>query len=125
MLHQHPIFDDYYYNDETHEIYCEYLDKVIIPTKHHSGYMVFIAEDFIEKTKNSIKEMSMDEMKEKLNSKIAEFALKMAKSSEEKKEKELKYSINPLFEAETMKNKKKEINSLDAIITNRNVDIAK
>ena len=53
MLHQHPIFDDYYYNDETHEIYCEYLDKVIIPTKHHSGYMVFIAEDFIEsKTKS-------------------------------------------------------------------------
>ena len=53
MLHQHPIFDDYYYNDETHEIYCEYLDRIITPTKHHSGYMVFIAEDFVEsKTKS-------------------------------------------------------------------------
>ena len=84
-----------------------------------------MSEEEVKELKNSIKEMSMDEMKEKLNSKIAEFALKMAKSSEEKKEKELKYSINPLFEAETMKFSKKEINSLDAIITNRNVDIAK
>lgn len=47
MLNRHPIFDDYLYDDETNEIYCEYLDKIIKPTKHHSGYMVFIAEDFV------------------------------------------------------------------------------
>lgn len=84
-----------------------------------------MSEEEVKELKNSIKEMSMAEMKEKLNSKIAEFALKMAKGSEEKEEKELKYSINPLFEAEAIKFSKKEINSLDAIITNRNVDIAK
>jgi hypothetical protein len=47
MLNRHPIFDDYLYDDETNEIYCEYLDRIIKPTKHHSGYMVFIAEDFV------------------------------------------------------------------------------
>ena len=73
--------------------------------------------------------MSMDEVKEKLNSKIAEFALKMAEKSEEKEDKkeskEMKYSINPLFEVNTMKFSKEEMNSLDNIITNSNVKIAK
>ena len=65
--------------------------------------------------------MSMEEMKEKINNKVAEFALKM-KDKEEKKE--MKYSINPIFELETMKFSKEEVNSLDKIITNSHAKIA-
>ena len=28
-LHQHPIYEDYFYNEDTHEIYCEYLVEQI------------------------------------------------------------------------------------------------
>lgn len=88
-----------------------------------------MSEDEVKELKNSIEKMSMDEVKEKLNSKIAEFALKMAEKSEEKEDKkeskEMKYSINPLFEVNTMKFSKEEMNSLDNIITNSNVKIAK
>lgn len=52
-LHQHPIYEDYFYNEYTHEIYCEYLDQTIKPSLHSSGYYVFIAEDFVESTKKS------------------------------------------------------------------------
>lgn len=45
-MKQHPIYTDYYYNDETQEVYCEYLDQVLKPTKHHTGYMVVNLEDF-------------------------------------------------------------------------------
>ena len=88
-----------------------------------------MSEDEVKELKNSIEKMSMDEVKEKLNSKIAEFALKMAEKSEEKEDKkgskEMKYSINPLFEVNTMKFSKEEMNSLDNIITNSNVKIAR
>lgn len=84
-----------------------------------------MSEEEATELRNSIKEMSMDEIKEKINSKIADFALKMAKKSEEKEEKEMKYSVNPLFEIDTMKFSKKEIDSLDDIISNSNVNIAK
>ena len=52
-LHQHPIYEDYFYNEYTHEIYCEYLDQVIKPSLHNSGYYVFMVEDFVESTKKS------------------------------------------------------------------------
>lgn len=81
-----------------------------------------MSEDEADDLKNSIKEMSMDEMKEKINSKVAEFALKMKK--EEKNAEELKYSINPIFEMNTMKFSKKEISSLDEIISNSHAQIA-
>lgn len=81
-----------------------------------------MSEDEADDLKNSIKEMSMDEMKEKINSKVAEFALKMKK--EEKNAEELKYSINPMFEMNTMKFSKKEISSLDEIISNSHAQIA-
>ena len=48
-----------------------------------------MSEEEATELRNSIKEMSMDEIKEKINSKIADFALKMAKKSEEKEEKEI------------------------------------
>ena len=52
-LHQHPIYEDYFYNEDTHEIYCEYLDQIIKPSLHSSGYYVFMVEDFVESTKKS------------------------------------------------------------------------
>ena len=81
-----------------------------------------MSEEEAEELKNSIKEMSMDEMKEKINSKVAEFALKM--KEEEKAKKEMKYSVNPLFELNTMKFSKTEISSLDDIISNSHARIA-
>ena len=105
-----------YKREEEERKMCDEIDK----------FAHCMSEDEVKELKNSIKEMSMDEMKEKLNSKIADFALKMAKKSDEKEEKkEIKYSVNPLFEIDTMKFSKKEINSLDDIITNSNVNIAK
>mgnify|MGYP004495192011 CR=1 FL=1 len=82
-----------------------------------------MSEEEAEELKNSIKEMSMDEMKEKINSKIAEFALKM-KEEKEEQSKEMKYSINPMFEIDTMKFSKEEVDSLDKIITNSHAKIA-
>ena len=80
-----------------------------------------MTEEEATELKNSIEKMSMEEMKEKINNKVAEFALKM-KDKEEKKE--MKYSINPIFELETMKFSKEEVNSLDKIITNSHAKIA-
>ena len=43
----------YFYNEDTHEIYCEYLDQIIQPSLHSSGYYVFMVEDFVESAKKS------------------------------------------------------------------------
>lgn len=83
-----------------------------------------MSEEEAKELKNSIKEMSMDEMKEKINSKVAEFALELKNKEDEAKEKEMKYSINPLFELNTMKFSKTEISSLDDIIHNSHAEIA-
>lgn len=84
-----------------------------------------MSEDEATELKNSIKECTMAEIKEKINSKVAEFALKMKedKKAEEAK-KEVKYSINPMFELNTMKFSKTEISSLDDIISNSSARIA-
>lgn len=81
-----------------------------------------MSKEEAEELKNSIKEMSMDEMKEKINSKVAEFALKM--KEEEQKAAEVKYSINPMFELNTLQFSSKEITSLDEIISNSHAKIA-
>lgn len=81
-----------------------------------------MSEDEATELKNSIKEMSMDEMKEKINNKVADFALKMKKAEEEKKE--VKYSINPIFSAmDTVKFSSTEAKSLADIIENSHVKI--
>ena len=82
-----------------------------------------MSEDEATELKNSIKDMSMDEMKEKINAKVAEFALKM-KDKEEVKE-EVKYSINPIFSAmDTVKFSSKEAKSLSDIIENSHVKMS-
>ena len=81
-----------------------------------------MSEDEATELKNSIEKMSMDEMKEKINAKVAEFALKI--KNKEKEEKEMKYSINPLFELNTMKFSAAEVSSLDDIISNSHAKIA-
>ena len=57
-----------------------------------------MSEEEATELKNAIKDMSMDEMKEKINAKVAEFALKIKNAEEEKAE--MKYSINPMFSVE-------------------------
>ena len=81
-----------------------------------------MSENEATELKNSIEKMSMDEMKEKINAKVAEFALKI--KNKEKEEKEMKYSINPLFELNTMKFSAAEVSSLDDIISNSHAKIA-
>ena len=81
-----------------------------------------MSEDEATELKNSIEKMSMDEMKEKINAKVAEFALKI--KNKEKEEKEMKYSINPLFELNTIKFSEAEVSSLDDIISNSHAKIA-
>lgn len=81
-----------------------------------------MSEEEAQELKNSIKECTMAEMKEKINAKVAEFALKI-KNAEEKS-KEIKYSINPIYELNTMKFSKAEIKNLDDIISNSHADIA-
>lgn len=77
-----------------------------------------------EEIKNSIKDMEMSEFKNKLNEKIAEFALKMKDTEKEiVEEKEVKYSLNPFFELNTMEFSKEEIGDLDSIISNHSVKI--
>ena len=44
--------------------------------------------------------------------------------NKEKEEKEMKYSINPLFELNTMKFSAAEVSSLDDIISNSHAKIA-
>lgn len=83
-----------------------------------------MSEDEATELKNAIKDMTMDEMKEKINSKVADFALKI-KNAEEKKA-EVTYSINPMFSAidTTVKFSKNEIKSLTDIIENSHVKIS-
>ena len=81
-----------------------------------------MSEEEVKELKNCIEKMSMEEMKEKINAKVAEFALKIKEEKEEKKE--MKYSINPMFDLNTMKFSEKEIDSLDKIITNSHAKIA-
>lgn len=78
-----------------------------------------MSEEEVKELKNCIEKMSMEEMKEKINAKVAEFALKI---KEEKKE--MKYSINPMFDLNTVKFSEEEIDSLDKIITNSHAKIA-
>lgn len=80
-----------------------------------------MSEEEATELKNAIKDMSMDEMKEKINAKVAEFALKIKNAEEEKAE--MKYSINPMFSVEPMKFSKSEALSLSDIIENSQVEI--
>ena len=84
-----------------------------------------MSADELKEMKNSIKECSFEEMKNKLNEKIAEFALKMKKddAEEEKKEEVVKYSINPYFNMEEMNFNKSQVKDLDDIINNNQVKI--
>lgn len=81
-----------------------------------------MSEDEVKELKNSIENCTMSEMKDKINSKIAGFALRMKK--EQDNAKELKYSINPMFEMNTMTFSKGVVNSLEDIINNSQVKIA-
>lgn len=81
-----------------------------------------MSEDEAKELKNAIKECTMAEMKEKINAKVAEFALKVKNAEEAKKE--IQYSVNPIFELNTLKFSKSEINSLDDIISNSHASIA-
>ena len=66
------------------------------------------------------KEEMLEEMKEKINSKVADFALKIKNAEEDKKE--VKYSINPIFTAmDTVKFSSKEVKTLTDIIENSHV----
>lgn len=79
-----------------------------------------MSEDEEKELKNSISELTMAEMKEKINDIVASFALKL---KEEKPEK-VDYSVNTMFEINAMKFSSEEINSLDSIITNSQAQIA-
>lgn len=81
-----------------------------------------MSEEEAKELKNAIKECTMAEMKEKINAKVAEFALKVKNAEEAKKE--IQYSINPVFELNTMKFSKSEVSSLDDIISNSHAKIA-
>lgn len=81
-----------------------------------------MSEEEAKELKNAIKECTMAEMKEKINAKVAEFALKIKNAEEEKKE--IKYSINPIYELNTLKFSKTEVKNLDDIISNSHADIA-
>ncbi|MFR3182499.1 MAG: hypothetical protein ACLTPN_02650 [Clostridia bacterium] len=81
-----------------------------------------MSEEEAKELKNAIKECTMAEMKEKINAKVAEFALKVKNAEEAKKE--IQYSINPVFELNTMKFSKSEVSSLDDIISNSHARIA-
>lgn len=81
-----------------------------------------MTEDECAELKSSIETCTMAEMKEKINEKVAGFALKMKEEQENKKE--YQYSINPMFEVDTMKFSKETVNSLEDIINNSHVKIA-
>lgn len=81
-----------------------------------------MSEEEAKELKNAIKECTMAEMKEKINAKVAEFALKVKNAEEAKKE--IQYSINPVFELNTMKFSKSKVSSLDDIISNSHAKIA-
>lgn len=81
-----------------------------------------MTEDECAELKNSIDNCTMAEIKEKINEKVAGFALKMKEEQENKKE--YQYSINPMFEVDTMKFSKETVNSLEDIINNSHVKIA-
>ena len=77
-----------------------------------------MSEDDVKEMKASIEKCSYEEMKNKINEKLADFALKM-------KESEVKYSVNPLFELDSMKFSKKEVENLEDIINNGKANIGK
>lgn len=80
-----------------------------------------MSDEEAEELRNSIKEMSMKELEEKINSKVADFALKM----KEKKENEFKYSVNPYFYYEERTFSDGEKVSIDSILKNSKVKVAK
>ena len=84
-----------------------------------------MSEEEVKEMKNSVKECSFEEMKNKLNEKIADFALKMKKEpkAEEEKEEVVKYSVNPYFDIDAMKFNKSQAKDLDDIINNNPVKI--
>lgn len=81
-----------------------------------------MTEEECAELKNSIDNCTMPEMKEKINEKVAGFALRIKEEQENKKE--YQYSINPMFEIDTMKFSKAQVNSLEDIINNSHVKIA-
>ena len=81
-----------------------------------------MSDEEAKELKNAIKDITMAEMKEKINSKVADFALKL--KNKEKEDKELTYSINPMFEMDSLKFSKNEIKNLDDIISNSSANIA-
>lgn len=80
-----------------------------------------MSDDEAKELKNSIETMSMNEMKEKINAKVAQFALEI--KNKEKEAEEVKYSINPLYTINTMKFSKSVAKSLEDIISNSAVSI--
>lgn len=81
-----------------------------------------MTEEECAELKNSIDNCTIPEMKEKINEKVAGFALKIKEEQENKKE--YQYSINPMFEIDTMKFSKAQVDSLEDIINNSHVKIA-
>lgn len=97
--------------EEEKEMACE-IDK----------FAHCMSEDEAKELKESIKECSLEEMKNKIDEKVRGFALKMKEEKPEKKE-EVSYSVNPLFEINKLGFSKKEANELDTIINNGVVKI--
>lgn len=83
-----------------------------------------MSEDEVEGLKNAIKECSCEEMKNKIDEKVRGFALKAKESKKEKKE-EMKYSVNPMFDLDTMSFSKEAAQSLDDVINNSVAEIGK
>lgn len=83
-----------------------------------------MSEEEATELKNSIKECTMAELKEKINEKVANFALKLKNIEEPKKE--LKYSVNPLYDLSQVNFSKSEDEnemSLDAVIKNSKAEV--
>ena len=81
-----------------------------------------MSEDELKEMKNSIKTCSsLDDVKNALNKKIADFALKM---KADKKEEKIEYSYNPIFKIDDNTSKETK-NVLDSYINNSNVKIGK
>ena len=83
-----------------------------------------MSEDEVEGLKNAIKECSCEEMKNKIDEKVRGFALKAKESKKEEKE-EMKYSVNPMFDLDTMSFSKEAAQSLDDVINNSVAEIGK
>lgn len=78
----------------------------------------------VEELKCSIKDCDLAEIKEKINSKVAEFATKLKEA--EKEDKKIQYSVNPIFDfsASSPSLSKEEVETLDNIINNSHAKIA-